>query len=86
MRVAGHRGGAPGHGHGSAYAGEPHQGAARRRPQLDNLDAEMTVRENLLMYARYFDLPREVAERREGALGSCSSPSALRRWSRSRVE
>jgi lipooligosaccharide transport system ATP-binding protein len=33
-------------------------------PQLDNLDAELTVRENLLMYARYFDLPREVAERR----------------------
>ena len=33
-------------------------------PQLDNLDTELTVRENLLMYARYFDLPREVAERR----------------------
>ena len=26
-------------------------------PQLDNLDAEITVRENLLMYARYFDIP-----------------------------
>src|SRR5918996_3661502 len=24
-------------------------------PQIDNLDAELTVRENLLMYARYFD-------------------------------
>src|SRR6266404_6315119 len=33
-------------------------------PQLDNLDAELTVRENLLMYARYFDLPRDLAERR----------------------
>src|ERR1044071_9199292 len=33
-------------------------------PQLDNLDAELTVRENLLMYARYFDLPRDVTERR----------------------
>lgn len=30
-------------------------------PQLDNLDAELTVRENLLMYARYFDIPRSTA-------------------------
>ena len=33
-------------------------------PQADNLDAELTVRENLLMYARYFDIPRDVAARR----------------------
>jgi lipooligosaccharide transport system ATP-binding protein len=33
-------------------------------PQQDNLDNEITVRENLLMYARYFDIPREVAIRR----------------------
>jgi lipooligosaccharide transport system ATP-binding protein len=33
-------------------------------PQTDNLDAELTVAENLLMYARYFDIPRAVAERR----------------------
>jgi lipooligosaccharide transport system ATP-binding protein len=33
-------------------------------PQQDNLDMEITVRENLLMYARYFDIPRRVAERR----------------------
>jgi lipooligosaccharide transport system ATP-binding protein len=33
-------------------------------PQLDNLDNELTVRENLLMYARYFDVPRAVAEQR----------------------
>ena len=33
-------------------------------PQQDNLDNEITVRENLLMYARYFDTPREVAARR----------------------
>src|SRR5215217_7168603 len=30
-------------------------------PQMDNLDAEITVRENLLMYARYFDIPARVA-------------------------
>jgi len=33
-------------------------------PQIDNLDAELTVRENLLMYARYFDISGEVARRR----------------------
>jgi lipooligosaccharide transport system ATP-binding protein len=27
-------------------------------PQEDNLDLELTVRENLLVYGRYFDLPR----------------------------
>ena len=33
-------------------------------PQLDNLDAEITVRENLEMYARYFDVPKAVARAR----------------------
>ena len=33
-------------------------------PQLDNLDAEITVRENLEMYARYFDVPKTVARAR----------------------
>ena len=33
-------------------------------PQIDNLDAELTVRENLLMYARYFDITGEVARTR----------------------
>jgi lipooligosaccharide transport system ATP-binding protein len=37
-------------------------------PQLDNLDAELTVRENLLMYARYFGLSRELAGQRAGDL------------------
>jgi lipooligosaccharide transport system ATP-binding protein len=37
-------------------------------PQQDNLDNEITVRENLLMYARYFDIPREVAARRAAEL------------------
>src|SRR3989440_3723503 len=29
-------------------------------PQEDSLDLELTVRENLLIYGRYFDLPRAV--------------------------
>ena len=33
-------------------------------PQGDNLDIELTVRENLDMYARYFDVPRSVASAR----------------------
>jgi lipooligosaccharide transport system ATP-binding protein len=37
-------------------------------PQIDNLDQELTVRENLEMYARYFDIPREVARSRADEL------------------
>jgi len=37
-------------------------------PKTDNLDAELTVRENLEMYARYFDIPNEVARRRTDEL------------------
>jgi lipooligosaccharide transport system ATP-binding protein len=37
-------------------------------PQLDNLDTELTVRENLEMYARYFDIPNEIARRRADEL------------------
>jgi lipooligosaccharide transport system ATP-binding protein len=33
-------------------------------PQHDNLDTELTVRENLLMYARYFDIAGAEARRR----------------------
>ena len=33
-------------------------------PQMDNLDIELTVRENLEMYARYFDVPRDVTKQR----------------------
>jgi lipooligosaccharide transport system ATP-binding protein len=33
-------------------------------PQEDNLDVELTVMENLLMYARYFDIPGPVARAR----------------------
>ncbi|MBK5222979.1 MAG: ABC transporter ATP-binding protein [Acidimicrobiia bacterium] len=33
-------------------------------PQEDNLDTELTVWDNLLIYGRYFDLPRDVIRRR----------------------
>ena len=37
-------------------------------PQIDNLDTELTVRENLEMYARYFDIPGNVARERADEL------------------
>jgi lipooligosaccharide transport system ATP-binding protein len=37
-------------------------------PQLDNLDLELTVRENLTTYARFFGIPRRVARRRADEL------------------
>jgi len=37
-------------------------------PQQDNLDMEITVRENLLMYARYFDICREDARSKAAEL------------------
>jgi lipooligosaccharide transport system ATP-binding protein len=33
-------------------------------PQADQLDSELTVEENLLIYGRYFDLPRDECRRR----------------------
>jgi lipooligosaccharide transport system ATP-binding protein len=37
-------------------------------PQQDSLDEELTVRENLVVYARYFDIPRAEARRRADEL------------------
>jgi lipooligosaccharide transport system ATP-binding protein len=37
-------------------------------PQEDALDTELTVGENLLVYGRYFDLPRSVIAERTGEL------------------
>ncbi|MDY7088307.1 MAG: ABC transporter ATP-binding protein [Actinomycetota bacterium] len=37
-------------------------------PQLDNLDIELTVRENLTTYARFFGIPRRQARRRADEL------------------
>jgi lipooligosaccharide transport system ATP-binding protein len=36
--------------------------------QDDNLDRDLTVRENLVVYSRYFDMPRDVARKRIGEL------------------
>jgi lipooligosaccharide transport system ATP-binding protein len=51
-----------------------HGSAIRARlgvcPQEDTLDKELTVRENLLIYGRYFGIPRrEVAKRTDELLG-----------------
>ena len=49
-----------------------HARAVKRRigvvAQEINLDVELTVRENLLVYARYFDIPRREAGRRADQL------------------
>jgi lipooligosaccharide transport system ATP-binding protein len=37
-------------------------------PQADQLDAELTVLENLLVYGRFFDLPRSECKRRAAEL------------------
>ena len=37
-------------------------------PQADQLDEELTVEENLVIYGRYFDLPRAECRRRAGEL------------------
>jgi lipooligosaccharide transport system ATP-binding protein len=37
-------------------------------PQEDSLDTELTVRDNLLIYGRYFDLPRDVISERAARL------------------
>jgi lipooligosaccharide transport system ATP-binding protein len=37
-------------------------------PQLDNLDEALTVEENLIIYGRYFDLPRSECRRRTAEL------------------
>jgi lipooligosaccharide transport system ATP-binding protein len=37
-------------------------------PQMDTLDMQITVEENLIMYARYFDIPWPEGRRRAGEL------------------
>jgi lipooligosaccharide transport system ATP-binding protein len=37
-------------------------------PQADQLDSELTVVENLVIYGRYFDIPRSECKRRAGEL------------------
>jgi len=49
-----------------------HLAAVKRRigvvPQNDNLDSELTVWENLLTYASYFDLPLRIAKKKADEL------------------
>jgi lipooligosaccharide transport system ATP-binding protein len=49
-----------------------HEREIKRRigvvPQEDNLDEELRVRENLLIYGRYYDLPRKLILRRANEL------------------
>lgn len=37
-------------------------------PQETNLDPDLTVRENLIVYSRYFDIPKDEADRRADEL------------------
>ncbi|HEX8775059.1 MAG TPA: ABC transporter ATP-binding protein [Pyrinomonadaceae bacterium] len=45
-------------------------------PQENNLDPDLNVRQNLLVYARYYRLPRELAQKRCDELLSLSGLSA----------
>ena len=48
-------------------------------PQQDQLDGELTVEENLLIYGRYFDIPRrDCKERTADCSTSSSSANGLR--------
>ncbi len=62
---------------------EEHGPAIRSRlgvvPQEDNLDQELTVEENLMIYGRYFDLPRKVISRRIDELLDFAQLSTRRR-------
>jgi len=64
----------PTHGELTILGGDPiRDGAAIRArlgvvPQEDTLDAELSVRENLLVYGRYFGLPRKLIDERTNQL------------------
>jgi ABC-type Na+ transport system ATPase subunit NatA len=47
-------------------------------PQEDTLDMELTVRDNLHVYGRYFDLPRKECRRRADELLELTRREALR--------
>ena len=46
-------------------------------PQEDNLDPDLSVRQNLRVYARYFDLPPDAAEERWAIAGRCQKRTAV---------
>ena len=52
-------------------------------PQEDNLDTELTVWDNLMIYGRYFDLParRDPRAAPRSCSSSCSSATAATRGS-----
>ena len=50
-------------------------------PQEDNLDLELDVGENLLVYGRFFGLPRDEIRRRSARWTNSSSSSVRRRIS-----
>ena len=56
-------------------------------PQQDTLDMELTVRENVIIYGRYFGIPRKQLGERADELSSSSSSRNARttRSSRSRA-
>ena len=55
-------------------------------PQQDQLDEQLSVIDNLILYGRYFDLPRRVPAPRRGPAGVRSCPTGRRaRSSRCRV-
>ena len=49
-------------------------------PQENNLDEEVTVLENLVIWARYFDIPTTVASRRAGELLAFVALEDKRDW------
>ena len=53
-------------------------------PQQDNLDTELRVRENLLVYGRYFGLPRSVVA--ASAPTSCSAFAQLEEKRKAKVD
>lgn len=52
-------------------------------PQEDTLDLELTVEENLVIYARYFDIPRRVARTKAAELLEFVQLSG---WARAKVD
>ena len=68
LHLADHGRHAPGHGHGPGDARPADPGRLGVVPQQDTLDTELTVRENLSIYGRYFGLSRAEVSRRADEL------------------
>ena len=69
VHVPGERGHAAGAGHGPGdRRGRASGPASGLVPQEDSLDLELTVLDNLMIYGRYFDLPKKVIRERADQL------------------